>query len=123
MTPKFLNLAKSINCDSLSVVSNENGIPFQNSRDRSQHITEFYRSLYSFTEGAPRNFQGCVAEFLVPDIVNNPITQGMILGAEERERLDMPFTLELDKALDKANMSSASGIDRVSNKMIKKIWH
>ena len=74
-------------------------------------------------EGAPRNFQGCVAEFLGPDIVNNPITQGMILGAEERERLDMPFTLELDKALDKANMSSASGIDRVSNKMIKKIWH
>ena len=75
-------------------------------------------------EGAPRNFQGCVAEFLGPDIVNNPITQGMILGAEERERLDMPFTLDkLDKVLDKANMSSAPGIDGVSNKMIKKIWH
>ena len=75
-------------------------------------------------EGAPRNFQGCVAEFLVTDIVNNLITQGMILGAEERERLDMPFTLDkLDKVLDKANMSSAPGIDGVSNKMIKKIWH
>ena len=42
-----------------------------------------------------------------------------ILCEVKRQRLDMPITLEeLDKALDKANMASAPGIDGVSNKMI-----
>ena len=65
-----------------------------------------------------------MAEFLGPDIVEHPIAKGMILCEVERQRLDMPITLEeLDKARDKANMASAPGIDGVSNKMIKKIWH
>jgi Reverse transcriptase (RNA-dependent DNA polymerase) len=48
----------------------------------------------------------------------------MKLSEEERNRLDLPLTIEeLDMSMQQSNMNSAPGVDGVSNKFIKKVWH
>ena len=123
MTPMFLNLAKSINNDSVSVICDQNGCQFLNVSDRGTYIAEFYTKLYELPADKPGTLTGCVEQFLGPDIINHPSVLGMKLSQEERTKLDAPITLaELDAAIKAANKRSAPGIDGVSNVMIEKIW-
>jgi exonuclease III len=125
ITPRFLNLAKSRVADNINQIRNDDGSPFDNASERNEFIRSFYESLYKVPDELKNvEFEGCIEKFLGNDIVNNPIVAGMKLSAEERDQLDSPLTLdELDLSLKDSNMNSAPGIDGVSNKFIKKIWH
>ena len=123
MTPQFLSMAKSFSNDSLSVICNNESVPFNNAAERGLYIKEFYSKLYEIPEDKPANLAGCVEAFLGPEIVNHPTVLGMKISAEEKNRLDEPISLfELDNAAKCANKKSAPGIDGVSNVMIQKIW-
>jgi len=45
MTPTFLCIAKSVNCDNMETICDDNEIPFVNSKLRTDHITKFYSNL------------------------------------------------------------------------------
>jgi hypothetical protein len=69
------------------------------------------------------DYNGCIEEFLGPQITNHPVVQNSKLTEAEQMQLDLPSTIEeLDQYINKANMKSAPGIDGLSNKFIKKYW-
>jgi exonuclease III len=124
MTPRFLHLAKSRVTDNLTSVLSDTGQKFENAKERSAYITNFYRELYKKPDIFDDvDFNGCVANFLGPEICNNPTVLGMKLSEEEKHRLDLPLTVEeLDMSMKQSNMNSAPGVDGVSNKFIKTVW-
>ena len=69
------------------------------------------------------NLEGCIEEFLGPEICNHPLIQNSKLTEAEKITLDLPLTIdELDKSLEKANFKSAAGVDGMSNLFLKKFW-
>ncbi len=57
------------------------------------------------------------------DILNSEIVKNSKLSKTEKERLDLPLTLEeLDKSQKKSNLKSAPGSDGFSNLFIRKCW-
>jgi Reverse transcriptase (RNA-dependent DNA polymerase) len=125
MTPKFLTLARAMQDDSIKLICNDEGVPFENDEDWSAHIVDFYKELYKVPDKyLDLNSAGSVSRFLGPEICSNPNVLRMKLDQEEADRLDEPISLaELDEALRTSNLKSAPGIDGVSNKFISKIWH
>jgi hypothetical protein len=71
MMPRFLRIAKDNNVSDLSVIAQDDGTPFLNSDERSEHITGFYESLYKLPVSVPVNFTNCVSDFL-GDLTNHP---------------------------------------------------
>ena len=68
--------------------------------------------------------QGDIEDFLGPETCQHPLVRGSILTQQEREALDKDLSpLELNKALDQANLKSAPGVDGFSYGFIKKIWN
>jgi exonuclease III len=124
ITPKFLNLAKSRVADNLSQIKRDDGTDFANSKERSNHIRDFYKNLYRKPpEFENVDFSGCVESFLGPEITNNPVVQALKLSGAERASLDLPISLdELDESIKKVNVNSAPGPDGVSNKFIIRFW-
>jgi len=123
MTPRFLRIAKDNNVSDLSIITNDDGTPFLNQDERSEHVTGFYESLYKIPETVPENFTDCVTEFL-GDLVNHPAIRGCMLNEEEKIRLEADVTIgELDEAVEKINLGSAPGIDGLNNRFIKKFWN
>ncbi len=64
MMPWFLRIAKENNVSDLSVIAQDDGTPFLNLDERSEHITGFYESLYKLPVSVPENFINCVSDFL-----------------------------------------------------------
>ena len=68
--------------------------------------------------------QGDIEEFLGPETCQHPLVRGSILTQQEREALDKDLSpLELNKALDQANLKSAPGVDGFSYGFIKNFWN
>ena len=61
--------------------------------------------------------------FLGEDIINSDFVQDKILTEEEKNSLEGPFTMEeLWEAMGNANLSSAPGVNDISNKVLVKFW-
>ena len=92
MCPKFLQIAKSVNSEMMSVIKDGNGQPFTNIKDRGEYIRNFYSNLYKIPDGNEKNPGGCVSRFLGEEICSNPEVIAMKLSNEEKIRLDGNFT-------------------------------
>jgi hypothetical protein len=123
-SPLFLNLIKRNNETSLSGICDDNGTPFSTDEERNEHIVGSYEKIYLTRAGEDQiNYENCINNFLGPEIVSSDIVQGSILTEQERERLDLPLSIEeLDMSMNNANMKSAPGKDGYSNVLLKKIW-
>jgi hypothetical protein len=122
MTPKYLRMGEKNVEISLSVIKDDNGMPFNCETERQEHIVNFYENLYKNPVTMPIDFSNCVEGFL-GDLVNHPVIQSCFLNEDDRRRLDAPLTAdELDAALAKCNLRSAPGIDGFNNRFIKKFW-
>ena len=124
MSPVFLKLAKLSNSgSSLSDIKQENGEVFNSNIDRQNFITNFYTGLYKIPDDAPDNVEGCIEEFLGPDILNHPIVLDSKLLPNESLALDSPLSMhELDRSVEEAKLNSAGGLDGINNRFIKKFW-
>ncbi len=120
-TPLLLNLArKKCNAETLEVITNDHGEVFDNSDMRGTFIKEFYSKLYE----KDNSVAGEIESFLGGDICSHPLVVESKLKDNERIELDMPISVEeLDKALDKANIKSAPGVDGFSYRFIKCFWN
>jgi hypothetical protein len=77
MCPRFLALAKNACPDpDLSVIKDDNGNAFQTIKNRKDFITSYYADIYSENPDRTRAFEGCVTNFLGPELVNNPYIAG-----------------------------------------------
>jgi hypothetical protein len=121
ITPYFLSLAKRPhNSESLSDINNNDGTPFENLKQRSDYITEYYASVYRRNPNARNNTP--ITDFL-GDVANHPSVLGSKLSIDEREDLERELTLhEFDKAVETAKNNTAPGIDSISNRFIKTFW-
>jgi hypothetical protein len=55
MTPKFLRMAEKNVEVSLSIIRNDNGVPFQQEDERQEHIVSFYEKLYKKPDTIPND--------------------------------------------------------------------
>ncbi len=121
ITPYFLSLAKRPhNSESLSDINRNDGTPFDDIKQRSDYIVNYYASTYRKQVTDLRN--NAIAEFL-GDTAEVPAVIGSKLNNVEREELEQAITLaEFDKAVEVAKNNTAPGIDSISNRFIKKFW-
>jgi hypothetical protein len=124
-TPMFLKLAQTSNsCNNLSSICKSDGSPYPSDKDKIEGIVSYYENIYRIPTSDCVNYSECIEKFLGPDILSHPIVVNSKLTQEEKERLDLPLSIEeLDSSVDKCNMRSAPGIDGLSNMFIKKYWH
>jgi hypothetical protein len=120
-TSHFLNLAKKTSKgESLEKVRKPDGTEFESENERSDYMTNFYSSLYRKDE----TVEGEIEDFLDPAACSHPLVTGSKLTEAEREALDAPLRIEeLDVSLNKANVKSAPGVDRISYRYIIRFWH
>jgi hypothetical protein len=123
-TPMFLNLAKKTKSNQkLENIKNSDGTPFSNCKDRENYIVNYYSTLYKKPVGERVNYDGCIEEFLGPEICDHRLVTNSKLTEDEKNELDSPLTIEeIDKSMDKANMRSAPGLDGISNVLLRKYW-
>jgi hypothetical protein len=124
-TPVFLGLARSSNASAtLDSITDIDNVPIMCDDNRIEKIVQYYERIYSNNESADVRYENCIEEFLGKDILSHPVVRNSKLTDEEKNKLDMPLTVEeLDKSVDKCNIRSAPGIDGLSNAFIKKFWH
>ena len=68
-------------------------------------------------------YNGCIADFLGHEIVNNPIVVASRLSADRANSLETPLSLlELDQSIKEAKIRTAGGADGFSNAFLKKFW-
>jgi hypothetical protein len=73
-TPMFLNLATTTKANhKLENIKKADGTPFPNKTERDEYIVDYYRKLYEKPAGERIDFNGCIEEFLGPDIAQNRI--------------------------------------------------
>jgi hypothetical protein len=121
ITPYFLSLAKRPhNSECLSDINREDGTPFDNSKQRSDYIVDYYASTYrKQLTVLPYN---AIDEFL-GDTAGIPAVIGSKLNNDERDELEQGLSLaEFDKAVELAKNNTAPGIDSISNRFIKNFW-
>jgi len=97
-------------------IKDNNGRSFDSEQERKEYIREFYSRLYKKKlDNILR-----IESFLGEEIVNSVDVNNKKLTAEESELLEGDLTMdELLKALQKSNMTSSSGWDGISYKVIK----
>ena len=84
------------------------------------YISDYYGKFFKEID-KPEGIN--IQSFLGEDLINSDIVKNKILTVEEQSLLEGPITIEeLRKALDGANMSSAPGVDDISNKLIDTFW-
>jgi len=123
-TPMFLNLAKKTKTNhKLENIKKPDGTNFNSDREREDYIVSYYSTLYKKPENERVDYTDCIEQFLGEDICGNRIVQNSKLTNDEKDRLDLPLTIdEIDKSMEKANLRSAPGMDGISNVLLKKYW-
>ncbi len=123
-TPIFMSLARCRSTSKkLSSIKQDDGSPYNSHEQQIEGIVSYYENLYKKPVNERINYEGCIEEFLGPDIINSTLVQGSLLTVNERNELDRPLTIdEIDKSMEKANFKSAPGIDGISNTFLKKYW-
>jgi hypothetical protein len=97
------------------------GAMFDSTLRQKNYIREYFANSYKKPAHEPENLNGCIENFLGPEILNHPLTLNLKLNEAERNRLDRDISgEELDESLEGANLSSAAGIDGLSTKFIKR---
>ncbi len=124
ITPFFLKMAKGSQLTgSMWDIRDTDGAIFESTLRQKIFIREYFAKSYKKPLHEPENLNGCIENFLGPEILNHPLTQNLKLNEAERTRLDQDLTgEELDQSLEGANLSSAAGIDGLSTKFIKRYW-
>jgi hypothetical protein len=119
-TGAFCLLGKENNTyDDISQIKKENGENFADSKDRGEHIRRYYEGLYK----KKLDIIFSIENFLTEGTCNEQWVQDRKLSQEEKDSLEGDITEEeLTESLKKSNLSSSSGWDGVSYKLIKKFW-
>jgi hypothetical protein len=125
ITPFFLKITNGSQLSgSMWDIIDPDGAIFESALRQKSYIPEYFANSYKRPVHEPENLTGCIETFLGPEILNHPLTQNLKLNEAERIRLDQDLTGdELDHSLERANLSSAAGIDGLSTKIIKKFWY
>jgi exonuclease III len=124
MTPRFLTLARvSKKNESLDVICDNNGLPFESKPARDDYIRGFYENIYTQNENVTPLDENCINDFLGLDICNNNVVRNSKLTDDDMNFFDRDLTLnELDIAMQNMNENSAGGADGVGTKFLKKFW-
>ena len=124
ITPYYVKLSKGSKSEAeMDDICDSDGHPFNTAAERKRYIVDFYANLYKKAEDEPDNLQGCIEQFLGPDICNSKIVRESKIPRNLARELDLPISLnELDESVKQGN-KSAAGMDGLSNCFIKKFWH
>jgi exonuclease III len=124
MTPQFLNIAKNTKKEGdLSDICNDNGLPFNNTKERNDYIVNYYKDLFTLKPEAKNDVRGAIERFLGPEILENPVVKNSKLTDAESLRIGNNFTVnEFDEVVKDINTRTAGGPDGISNSVVKKIW-
>ena len=105
--------------DNTERIKNDNGKKFENSKQRGEYIRLYYEKLYK--KKLDRLLE--IEDFLEEGVHGQLNIDSRKLTDVERESLEGRVTLnELEKSLEKSNMNSSCGWDRVSYFVIKLYW-
>jgi len=123
ITPYYVSLAK---CNKATAttdsICNDDGYPFTVAAERNEYVRNFYANLYKIPQGQEPAAEGCIEEFLGPEICNSAIVRDSKIPLNKRNELEQPITIEeLDISAAQGNRSAA-GMDGLSNCFIKKFW-
>jgi exonuclease III len=123
MSPKFLELAKLEKIEAkLTDVKNSDGTPFLCENDRKTYITKYFADIYK-KQDAVNPYEGCIEDFLGPEILQNPVVRDAKIPDNLRAEFELPLSgHELDKAVGELCSGSAGGPDGLSVKFVKKYW-
>ena len=112
-TGVFFNLGKEKDGDdNTERIKNENGEKFENCKQRGEYNRRYYEKLYK--KKLDRLLE--IEDFLGGGAVGLQIKNNRRLTDVERDSLEGWVTLnELEKSLEKSNMNSSCGWDRVSS--------
>ena len=123
ITPFFLKMARANKSEAkMSDIKSNDGTAFESPTEMKNYVTEFYANIYRKPETDPINLEGCIENFLGPELCNHPVVLNSKIPLLESENLEPGLTLdELDASVNEAN-KSASGMDGFSNCFIKKYW-
>jgi exonuclease III len=125
MTPNFLALVKQTKSEAaLSDIKDDNGLDFRTNKQREDYIVNYYKDIYSIKPETTGDFEGCIEDFLGPEILAIPEVRNSKLSPEQSAMLDRDLELfELDNALRQMNSKSAGGPDGFGVPAFKKFWH
>ena len=116
MSPLFLRLSKISSSEAKLADIVNNGLDFPNENERNIFIHDYYKNLYCKDPNEPDTLDGCIEEFLGPEILQNDMVLASKISDFERDSLDGEITLaELDKSINECKTKSAGGMDGVSN--------
>jgi hypothetical protein len=97
---------------------------FNSIAEQKTYIRNYFASSFKKPENEPDSLDGCIENFLGPEILVHPLTRNLKLSDDERIRLEADLTYEeLDVSLEGANCKSAAGIDGISTAFIKRFWY
>ena len=124
MTPHFLKLAKCTRPDSLlKDIKKPDGSNFNSDLELREYITQFYEDLYRLPDNQKNNINGCIADFLGPEVLASLLINSMKNPRNLADSLEGPITLfELDLAIEGTKTRTAAGPDGINNSFIKKLW-
>jgi hypothetical protein len=123
ITPYYVSLAKCNNASATTdSICDDNGRPFNLANERNEYVRNFYANLYKISPGQRPAADGCIEEFLGPEICNSALVRDSKIPLNKRNKLEMPITIEeLDISAAQGNRSAA-GMDGLSICFIKKFW-
>jgi hypothetical protein len=123
ITPYFVSLAKNNKATaSIDTICDDNGNAFINAADRNEYVRDFYAKLYRVPDGQPANVEGCIENFLGPEILNSRLIADSKIPANKAQELESDITIEeLDVSVLQGN-KSAAGMDGLNNCFIKRYW-
>jgi len=115
MTPYFLRVAKDTTKPPESnSICDDNGEEFKDDSTRDNHITGFYKDLYTEPRKGIIVTQDDIRAFL-GDTVDKQEVKDSILTEDEKEDLDKDLTIdEFDTAVKQTKKNTAPGIDGIS---------
>lgn len=124
ITPTFLKLLRHSKCEGkLSDIKKEDGSDFESDLAREEFITSYFKKVYSLKENVQQEVTGCIENFLGPELLNSPIVLNSKLTEQEKASVDNDLSLEeLDQSIKQGN-NSASGMDGINNKFLKRFWN
>jgi exonuclease III len=125
ITPTFLKLIKGSKNDArLSDIKRLDGSDFATDTERDEYIVSYFENIYKVPPDTIPLLPNAIAEFLGPDVMNNPIVTNSKLSRVESEGLEADISLlELDNCVAECKARSAAGPDGIGNAFIKKFWY
>jgi hypothetical protein len=124
INPKFLQLANSsVQVVEQKIICNDNLEIFESVNAQKDYITNYFANIYRNVPGTVRPYEGCIEDFLGPDIVGNQHVSSKKVPENMKQNFESNLTSEeLDEALRTMRNKSAGGPDGFSVKFIKRFW-